>query len=527
MYFTCDASAARAPAGAGAGLGEKTAPLQRVVPEGGEVAFLPLGRQRLPAGLEMRLVGGSGELRQRAAQLLGRAEKRVAGRQRVEYRLHHRLHQAIHPGPGPQVVPSLQCVVLRQQEIAQGGGLIQVHRGRDLVAHLAQPVGKSARPGEGVCRIGVVHQEHRHLTGIHRSQQGSQCAVSVRDIEVRAEVDRFADVTRDEVQDVYCGADLGGSGMLAPDAARHREARASRGKFTGHPLDGGGRKAGLLGRHLWSEVTESSQQPRAPTPGGQQHIGHRQRQRGLGAGANGVPLVGVETGEIHSGGDVHKLGDVASGEPVRLGEPALVLHGPGPGLQEIGSEREDVLRLGEVVGGKLVHPEHLPVGRPERLRGERLVADQTPPEGAHPFSQQIGESPPPGTGDHRHSTAGWAQFGGEPGDGVVPGDLLPAAARAPGHGPLQAARIVEALERRLSAGAELALVDRMLRVALELDRAAFAGAHMHAASGRALGTAARVPGCHAGDLILRLDQVGNQLLDPARGAAGEGQRPAA
>ena len=108
-----------------------------------------------------------------------------------------------------------------------------------------------------------------------------------------------------------------------------------------------------------------------------------------------------------------------------------------------------------------------------------------------------------------------AQLAREPGDGVVPGDLAEPAVDAPQHWGLDPAGIVQPLQRCLPAGAELALIDGMLGIALELDGAAFARPHVQAASGRALGAGAGVPGGDAGDLILRLHQVRHQLLDPA------------
>jgi hypothetical protein len=69
------------------------------------------------------------------------------------------------------------------------------------------------------------------------------------------------------------------------------------------------------------------------------------------------------------------------------------------------------------------------------------------------------------------------------------------------------------------------LVYGVLGIALELDRTSLASTDVDPAAGRAFGAAAGVPGGHAGDLILGLHQVWDQLLHPVSRTAGESECP--
>ncbi len=143
-----------------------------------------------------------------------------------------------------------------------------------------------------------------------------------------------------------------------------------------------------------------------------------------------------------------------------LGKPALVLDGAGPRLQEVGAEGNDVLGLGEVIRGELVQSEDLAIGRPHCLGGERLVANHPPPQGPDPVAEKIGEGPPPRARDGNDLPTAGGQLAGKAADGIVPGDLLELPVGTAGHGALEPSRVVEPLERGLTPGAQLALVDR-------------------------------------------------------------------
>jgi hypothetical protein len=101
-----------------------------------------------------------------------------------------------------------------------------------------------------------------------------------------------------------------------------------------------------------------------------------------------------------------------------------MLDRPGPGFQKIGAERDDVPGAGEVVGGELVDPEDLTVGRTHRLGAERLIADHPAPERSRPVGQQIGEGAPTRAGNRGYSIARGSHFRGEAGNGIVPGNFL-------------------------------------------------------------------------------------------------------
>ncbi len=501
------------------GLVEYAAVLERRPPEVVRVAGLALRRQRLPATAKPGLPARIAELGQRAARLLGRQQQDVAGGAGVEHRLHDRLHEAPHPGPGRQVVPPLERVVLGQQQVALRRGLIQEERRRDLEGHLLELVGEPGGLGQRVDRIGVVHQQHRDLAALHRRGKLVESREAIARGELGAEPDRLPDVARDVVEQVDRGAEVRRPGVLGPDAARHRQARLGRGELAGHPHDPIGRHAGLLrrgGRGVLGE--RSSQSGRRAIRGGYR-VRDGQHQRGLRAGPNRQPLVGIEPGEVAARARVDELGDLTVGKAVRLGEAALVFRGREPGVQEIGPEREDVLGGAEVVRRKLIEAEHPPVGRPDRLVIERRPPGDLAAQRRGPLGQEVGEGAGSCPAQHRHLPAGRAELGGEPSDRIIPGDLAEAAVGLPRHGRLDASRVVQALQRGLAARAQLALIDRMLGIALQLDRSALPGAHVEAAAGLALGASAGVPGGHSRDLVLGLDQIRNQLLDLAGRAA--------
>jgi hypothetical protein len=468
----------------------------------------------------MLIPGGRGKARERAGRLAAHPEQDLTRGQGVEDRLHHRLHQPVDASAWPGVIPAFERVVLREQQVAERRGLVEIERGGNLEADLDEAAGEAAALGERVGRVGVVHQDQGDVTGVHRLREPRQLGVTVGGGQLGAEAHRLADVPGYEVEDVHRRAGLGGRRVLRPHSARHRQTGARRGEFPREALDRLGAEPGLLRRHGRSERGEGGREPHPIiAPLGEQHVRHRQRQRRFRTRLDRHPFVGVEAGEVPARGGIDELGDIALGEPVGPGEAALILDRRAPALQEIGPEGDDVLRLAEVMRRHLVEPEDLTVGGAHRLVIKAFVAHQPPAERRGPFGKEIREGAARGAADHRHPVAGLAQLAGEPGDGVIPGDLHEAAVGGPGHRRLDPARVVEALQRGLPAGAELALVDRVLGIALELDRASLAGAYVHAAPGGALGAGARVPGRYAGHLILGLHQVGHQLLHPVGGAA--------
>ena len=61
-----------------------------------------------------------------------------------------------------------------QQQVAKGGGLVEELRGRDLERHLPEPLGEARRLGQRVRRVGVVHEQHRHLAAVDRRAEPGQ-----------------------------------------------------------------------------------------------------------------------------------------------------------------------------------------------------------------------------------------------------------------------------------------------------------------------------------------------------------------
>ena len=79
------------------------------------------------------------------------------------------------------------------------------------------------------------------------------------------------------------------------------------------------------------------------------------------------------------------------------------------------------------------------------------------------------------------------------------------------HRRAEAIGIVEPLQRRLAARAERAAVQRVLRISLELDRAAVARLGDDAARGRALAAGRRVVGRDAGNRLVGRYEIRNEL----------------
>ena len=239
------------PASARARLVEHAAALQRRVPELVGVRLLPLAGET-PASGSRRWASqvGAVNLRERAAGLLGRLQQDVARGAGVEHRLHHRLHQAADAGARGEIVPALERVVLRQQQVALRGGLVEEHRRRDLEGHLPELARRSRRPWAGR-RPGWRRARAGTATwppsiAVMRSRQRG---VAVGRGQVGAELDGLADVAGHEVEQVDGRAELGGAGMLRADAAGDGQARRRGRELPGDALDPLGGHAGLLRGH--------------------------------------------------------------------------------------------------------------------------------------------------------------------------------------------------------------------------------------------------------------------------------------
>ena len=106
---------------------------------------------------------------------------------------------------------------------------------------------------------------------------------------------------------------------------------------------------------------------------GLHQVGHGQRQCCFRAGLDGIPLIGVQPGQISPRCQVDELGHPCPAEPMRLGKTALVLDRAGIRLQKVRSEGNDVLGFGKIVAGQLIDTEDLTICGPHGLGGEWLV----------------------------------------------------------------------------------------------------------------------------------------------------------
>ncbi len=251
-------------------------------------------------------------------------------------------------------------------------------------------------------------------------------------------------------------------------------------------------------------------------PPGHDHLRHREREQALGSGDRGDPLVRAHPGERQAWADIHELrgrSGTARLERVGVRERVLVADGREPRLHEVGAERHDVARGGEIVPRNSRRAEGEPVPLPQRLEGERLVGHVPAAGLPHPGIDQVAERPRLEPGDEDDTLApGRLDLSGETSDRVVPRELLPLAGRRPGHRVGDAIGVVQALKRRLAARAQPPLVDRRVGIPLELDHPAFADLGVQPASGRALAAGGGVVRGDAGNLVLGRDDVGDEVL---------------
>ncbi len=246
------------------------------------------------------------------------------------------------------------------------------------------------------------------------------------------------------------------------------------------------------------------------------HLRYRQRQHPFGAGSRRDPLVGIHAGERQARADVHELRHrcgAAGVERVRAREPVLELDRRQPGVEEVGTEGEQILRVGEVVGRQRGRAESHAIAGAHRLERERLVAHPPAAHLLHPFIDEIPERRLFGAREEDDSLPPrLAHLGGESLERAVPIDGFERPARVPHHRMGDAIGVVEPLERRLAARAQPPPIDRGVGIAFELDGPPLAHAHAHPATRRTFPAGGGVVGGRARNLILGLDQIGNQAF---------------
>ena len=263
---------------------------------------------------------------------------------------------------------------------------------------------------------------------------------------------------------------------------------------------------------------------------------HGRRHQALGFRRHGMPLVGAGTGHRQPGLDLDKPCLFAVSYPSLAGVVARVAHRRTERLQEVGAERDEIVRVRKVVVRHLGPSEKLSIRLPGCLVGERFVADPAgAAQGLHPGRCEGRHGAGERWRDHRDPVSPacvaerlhpvnqillrvvpWQRVEHALSGGCV-GDPAPLGAGNP-------IRIVEALERGLSANAQSTPVDRVLWVALDFHRATLACAHQGAATGRAFPAHAGIPGRDAGDDVLRRDDERNDLLGRDRRTGGKRHR---
>jgi len=134
-------------------------------------------------------------------------------------------------------------VQARQQQVAQGGGLIQIERSRDLEGDLLEFRSEAALGRQRVDRVGLVDEHQRNPPAIHVGAEGFEGAVAFTTVEVGAEVDRGSDIPGDVIEQVDGGAKINGGAMLVPDPARYGKAGL-----------GGGELARYSANHLGADT---------------------------------------------------------------------------------------------------------------------------------------------------------------------------------------------------------------------------------------------------------------------------------
>ncbi len=409
---------------------------------------------------------------------------------------------------------------VRQDQVRRRGRLVQVGREAHPVGDLAERLGERSR--QRMRRIRTVHEQQPDLARAHVYHQVGQLLERSGRLQgvVGSELDGLPYLPRDIIQEVHRRDEqVGTVPIVRRHAAGYGQPALRRGELTGQPADiarlHADERRRLLGRR---------QQPLQPArvgrrgrePLGQDDLGHCQGQHELGPRFGRDPLVRAHPGERQARRDRDELGHraVASTlERVRAGEPILVADRREPGLHEIGAEGHDVARVGEVVPGDGRRAERQAVALAQRLERERLIRDVAAAELFHPGVHQLAERP---ALEPRHEDDSLAprllHLRLQPGDRILPGELLPLPARPASHGIGDAVGIVESLDAGLAPRAEPPLVDRRLRVALELHHPAFAHLGVQPAARRTFATRGRVVRGDPGDLILGRDSVGNEVL---------------
>ncbi len=399
---------------------------------------------------------------------------------------------------------------IRDDEIAQLRRLVGLAREAHAIRRLRERLGELRGLRQRVRRIAAAHEHDARLPRAHPLDGGEHMVVGRDSVERR---DRFGRLDR-RADGAVRGVDR-----------RHRERDVER---VG-ACRAGQRERVLRRREL---VGESLQRRGVDTAIGRRLLnacllGERVGDRQLAARLAGDPLVGVEPGQRTARADVpeaRRAGELRA----RLGEVELLRNVGAPRLEEVGAERDDEARVLEAERGPR-HAVGAPVGFDRRAVGLEVHA-QLPRHAVRgePAVEEARERAALVLVEEDRVGGRRPRLGerlAQPRDGVVPRDRLPRAVFLH-HRRAKAVRIVETLQRRLAARAERAVVQWVIRISFELDRAPVARLDDEPAAGRALAAGGGEVRRDARDgLVGRMD-IWNELSGILGQAARGGERGA-
>ena len=250
-------------------------------------------------------------------------------------------------------------------------------------------------------------------------------------------------------------------------------------------------------------------------------VGHGQREYAFGARIGGNPLIGRRPAHRHPRLDLHEPSPSAFTALPTSAEAQAMMNRGQPGTQVVRAKGNQIVRVAEIVVGKLRRPEQ-PVHRRHQFMGVVVVVVHQPirAHGGHELLEQTMHVSANACAQEAYGVAlpAGAQFAQAPrklrqafGPGQrqpITGSALPRLPQRRGD----AIRVVENLQPGLSPGAQPPLAHGMARIAFDLLGAALAGAHADAAARRAHGAHRVVPGGDARTEVFGRRRIGNQVF---------------
>ena len=256
--------------------------------------------------------------------------------------------------------------------------------------------------------------------------------------------------------------------------------------------------------------------------------GKGQSEQTLASGGRGNPVIRVRRGQVLARADRNQSRPAIGmgGYVAALRELRGVLRRRNSGVEKIRSEVDDQVRIGDIEDGCGRNAEDRFTCLDERVLSKGLVGQTTGDargrnELIHQSVERAADRATEDPGLLGHAT----QLCGQLVLGVVPAYGLQGAIAAARGRTFDAIRMIGAADSSLTARTKATLVDRMLRVALELDRAALSCLHVQTARRRTFLTGRGVDDRNPRSNLLGLDDVRNQLvrsITATRGHCGTG-----